>query len=209
MKTAVVFVHGLFLNGAEFTLLRRRLAVRHGFQTHRFSYPTVSGSMDGAIARLSRFVERIDADQVHFVGHSLGGIVLCRYFQRANPARPGRVVLLGSPVTGSSSARAVARHAMLRRIIGPLVNAELVCDCDPRTWHCGRELGLIAGTRPLGLGRLFSRLQEDSDGTVAVSETKLPGHAGHLALPVSHMGMLASALVARQVGSFLETGRFD
>src|SRR5690348_1124634 len=104
MKTAAVFVHGLFLNGAEFTLLRRRLATQQGFQTHRFSYPTVRGAMSGAIERLSRFVDGIDADQVHFIGHSLGGIVLCRYFQLANPARPGRVVLLGSPVVGSRSA---------------------------------------------------------------------------------------------------------
>jgi len=209
MKTAAVFVHGLFLNGAEFTLLRRRLAAQHGFQTHRFSYPTVRGAMSGAIERLTRFVDRIDADQVHFIGHSLGGIVLTRYFQLANPSRPGRVVLLGSPLAGSRSARAVARHPLLRRVIGPLVNAELVDDCDPRTWQCGRELGLIAGTSPMGLGRFFARMQEESDGTVAVSETKLPGHTAHLALPVSHMGMLASSRVARHVGSFLVNGRFD
>jgi len=208
MKTAVVFVHGLFLNGAEFTLLRRRLAAQHGFQTHRFSYPTVRGSMDGAVAQLSRFVDRIDAGQVHFVGHSLGGIVLSRYFQRVNPARPGRVVLLGSPVIGSRSARAVARHAWLKRVIGPLVNAELVDDCDPRTWSCGRDLGLIAGTRPAGLGRFFARFDEECDGTVAVSETRLPGHTEHLVLPVSHMGMLVSTRVARHVGAFLANGRF-
>ena len=208
MKTAAVFVHGLFLNGAEFTLLRRRLAAQHGFATHRFSYPTVRGSMAGAIAQLSRFVDRIDADHVHFIGHSLGGIVLCRYFQLANPSRPGRVVLLGSPLGGSSSARAVARHPWLRRVIGPLVNAELVEGGEPRTWQCGRELGLIAGTSPMGLGRFFARMQEASDGTVAVSETRLPGHSAHLVLPVSHMGMLASARVARQVGGFLAAGRF-
>jgi hypothetical protein len=51
-------------------------------------------------------------------------------------------------------------------------------------------------------------MQEDSDGTVAVSETKLPGHSAHLVLPVSHMGMLASARVARHVGAFLAEGRF-
>jgi hypothetical protein len=111
-------------------------------------------------------------------------------------------------VVGSRSARAVARHAWLRRTIGPLVNAELVDDCDPRTWGCGRDLGLIAGTRPAGLGRFFARFEEDCDGTVAVSETRLPGHTAHLALPVSHMGMLVSSRVARQTGAFLATGRF-
>jgi pimeloyl-ACP methyl ester carboxylesterase len=208
MKTAVVFVHGLFLNGAEFTLLRRRLAARHGFDVHRFSYPTVRGSMDATLDALARFVDRVAADRVHFVGHSLGGIVLCRYFERATPARDGRVVMLGSPLLGSRSARAVARHAWLRRVIGPLVASELVDEGATRRWSAARELGLIAGTSALGLGRFFARFEEPCDGTVAVSETLLPGHADHLALPVSHMGMLVSPLVADHVGRFLETGRF-
>jgi pimeloyl-ACP methyl ester carboxylesterase len=209
VKTAAVFVHGLFLNGAEFTLLRRRLAAEHGFASHRFSYPTVRGSMDATIQQLARYVERIDAERIHFIGHSLGGLVLCRYFERMAESRAGRVVLLGAPVVESRSARAVARHPWLKRVIGPLVASELVDECAPRTWGCGRELGLIAGTRPMGLGRFFARFEEESDGTVAVSETKLPGHTAHLALPVSHMGLLVSPLVARQVGRFLERGQFD
>jgi pimeloyl-ACP methyl ester carboxylesterase len=208
VKTAAVFVHGLWLNGAEFTVLRRRLAHTHGFTGHRFSYPTVRGSMDDTVALLKGFVEKLDADCVHFIGHSFGGVVLCRYFQKYACERPGRVVILGSPLTGSRSARTVARHALLRRMIGPLVNAELVNDCDPRRWACQNELGVIAGTRPMGLGRLFANFDEDCDGTVGVSETKLPGHSAHLTLPVSHMGMLVDAGVARQVGVFLTSGRF-
>ncbi len=209
MKTAAVFVHGLWLNGAEFTLLRRRLARAHEFATYRFSYPTVRGSMDAAVERLADFVTRIDAERIHFVGHSFGGVVLCRYFQKHPCERPGRVVILGSPLTGSRSARTVAKNALMRRMIGPLVNAELVDDCDPRAWACQNELGIIAGTTAMGLGRIFTKFDEDFDGTVGVSETKLPGHKAHLALPVSHMGMLANAGVARQVGAFLQTGDFD
>jgi pimeloyl-ACP methyl ester carboxylesterase len=214
MKVAVVFVHGLFLNGAEFGLLRRRLAAAHGFECHRFSYPTVRGSMERAVDQLAGFVDRIDAESIHFVGHSLGGVVLCRYFQnlpgsQQRCARPGRVVLLGAPLTGSATARAVARRAWLRPVIGPLAASEFVEECAPRQWSCGRELGLIAGTRPLGLGRFFARFDEDCDGTVAVSETKLPGHTAHVTLPVSHMGMLVSAEVAREAGEFLAHGRFS
>ena len=209
MKSAAVFVHGLWLNGAEFTLLRRRLARDHGIAGYRFSYPTVRGSMEQAVGQLARFVERIDAEHVHFIGHSFGGVVLCRYFQKVPCARPGRVVILGSPLTGSRSARAVARNAVMRRMIGPLVNAELVDDCEPRSWACRNELGIIAGTTPMGLGRIFARFEEDCDGTVGLSETKLPGHNAHLALPVSHMGMLASSAVARQVGTFLLQGQFS
>jgi pimeloyl-ACP methyl ester carboxylesterase len=206
--SVAVFVHGLWLNGAEFTLLRRRLAREHGIVGHRFSYPTVRGSMEHAVAQLARFVDGIDAERVHFIGHSFGGVVLCRYFQKHPCPRPGRVVILGSPLTGSRSARTVARNGLLRRMIGPLVNAELVDDCEPRSWACQNELGVIAGTSAMGLGRLFTKFDEDFDGTVGVSETKLPGHKAHLALPVSHMGMLVSADVARQVGAFLESGEF-
>jgi pimeloyl-ACP methyl ester carboxylesterase len=209
MKTAAVFVHGLFLNGAEFALMRRRIQREHGFESHRFSYPTVRGSMSQTVARLARFVDDIDADRVHFVGHSLGGVVLCRYFEQEKRVREGRVVMLGSPLLGSRSAKAVARHPWLRSVIGDLVGGELVDECTPRCWCGTHELGLIAGTRPMGLGRFFAKFDEDCDGTVAVSETKLPGHAAHLTLPVSHMGMLASATVAKQVGRFLEQGRFD
>jgi len=208
MKTAVVFVHGLFLNGSEFTLLRRRLTATLGFEAHRFSYPTVRGSMTATLTQLSQFVKRIDADRVHFVGHSLGGVVLCRYFQRERCERGGRVVLLGSPLVESRSAQAVARHAWLRRVVGPLVAEELLQPCEPRTWRCERELGLIAGTTPMGLGRFFAQFQEPSDGTVAVSETRLPGHTAHLSLPVSHMGMLISRPVAAEVSEFLAHGRF-
>lgn len=208
MRTAAVLVHGLFLNGAEFTLLRRRLARDFGIPSHRFSYPTVHGSMEGAVDRLRRFVASIEADRLHFVGHSLGGVVLCRYFEKYPCDRAGRVVMLGSPLTGSRSARAVARHRLTRRLIGPLVNAELVHDCRPRCWQCAVELGVIAGTAPLGLGRFFAKFDEDCDGTVSVSETRLSGITAHLTLPVSHMGMLMSPVVAKQVGSFLQTGRF-
>jgi hypothetical protein len=92
-------------------------------------------------------------------------------------------------------------------MIGRLVADELVTPCT-REWRCERELGLIAGTRPMGLGRFFAQFDEECDGTIGVSETKLPGHTAHMTLPVSHMGMLASSTVADEVGEFLANGRF-
>jgi pimeloyl-ACP methyl ester carboxylesterase len=209
MKTAAVFVHGLWLTGTESLLLRRRIAASQGYRCHSFTYRTVSNSVQPVINQLAKFVSRIDADRVHFVGHSLGGIVLHRYFEQARDLPPGRVVFLGSPTVKSKSAERVGRLPVLRSMIGQMVTEELVMPKSAREWRCDRELGCIAGTRPMGLGRFFARFDEDSDGTVSVSETKLPGHTAHLTLPVSHMGMLTSQLVARQVGEFLETGRFS
>ena len=209
MKTAAVFVHGLWLTGAESALLRRRIRANHGFECHSFTYRTVNTSVQPVIEQLAQFVSRIDADRVHFVGHSLGGIVLHRYFESAKDLQPGRVVFLGSPTVKSKTAERVGRMPVFRSMIGRMVADELVQPtCGAREWRCERELGCIAGTRPVGLGRFFARFDEDCDGTIGVSETKLPGHSAHLTLPVSHMGMLMSRDVARQVGVFLDTGRF-
>ena len=89
MKTATVFVHGLWLTGAESLLLRRRLTASHGFACHSFTYRTVGGSMQPVIEQLAKFVSRIDADRVHFVGHSLGGLVLYRYFEAGEGSAAG------------------------------------------------------------------------------------------------------------------------
>jgi pimeloyl-ACP methyl ester carboxylesterase len=209
MKTVAVFVHGLWLTGAESLLMRRRLASRHGIECHSFGYRTVGRVMSDVTAQLAAFVQRIEAEEVHFVGHSLGGLVLYRYFEAAPCDRPGRVVFLGSPTVKSRTAERVGRLPLFSSMIGRMVQDELVWPRDPRAWRCPRELGVIAGTRPLGLGRFFARFEEECDGTIGVSETKLPGHTAHLALPVSHMGMLASAAVAEQVGEFLSNGRFS
>jgi pimeloyl-ACP methyl ester carboxylesterase len=209
LKSATVFVHGLWLNGFEFTPMRHRLAASHGLASHRFSYPSVGSSIGDIVERLSDFVGRIEADRINFVGHSLGGVVLCRYFERTRDAPPGRVVFLGSPTVGSQTAKNVARRALLAPLLGRVVDEELIRPCSARSWCAERELGCIAGTRPLGLGRLFSRFDEESDGTVAVSETKLPGHTAHVVLPVSHMGMLLSARVAQLAGEFLARGSFE
>ena len=104
---------------------------------------------------------RIDADRIHFVGHSLGGVVLCRYFERERCERVGRVVLLGSPLVGSRSAERWRGTRGCVACIGPLVAEELLEPCDPRNWNCERELGVIAGTTPMGLGRFFARFDED------------------------------------------------
>jgi len=189
--------------------MRRRLAASHGFQCHSFGYRTVANSMEPVVDRLAEFVRRIDADRVHFVGHSLGGLVLYRFFERERGAPPGRVVFLGAPAVKSRTAERVGRLPVFSSLIGGLVTAELVSPTSTREWRSSRELGCIAGTRPMGLGRFFGRFDEDCDGTIGVSETKLPGHAAHVTLPVSHMGMLLSSAVATQVGEFLSHGRFS
>jgi pimeloyl-ACP methyl ester carboxylesterase len=205
--TDVVYVHGLWKSGGESLILRWRLASQFGFRTHVFRYDSLS-SMTEITTRLAKFVRELQLPTVRWVGHCLGGLVIYRFLERYPAQPPGRVVFLASPSMGSRSAASAGRIKLLARLMGKSVTEELL---RPRIRHWGthRDLGVIAGTRPLGLGQLVARFDEDYDGTVGVSETRLPGATDHLVLPVSHHGMLLSARVALETGLFLQRGSFS
>jgi pimeloyl-ACP methyl ester carboxylesterase len=206
-SAAVVYVHGLWMPGFEGAVLRRRLRTQRGFTTYGYGYHSVQEPMAALIAGLRQLIARIDAPQVHLLGHSLGGLIVLRFLQRHAMAQPGRVVFLGTPCGGSRVARRFARWKMGRKMLGPVAREELLQPGCTR-WDQPRELGIIAGTRPVGLGHLLLTFPDANDGTVAVSETELPGAKGRLCLPVTHSGMLLSARVAQEAGSFLQHGRF-
>ncbi|HEV7986645.1 MAG TPA: alpha/beta fold hydrolase [Steroidobacteraceae bacterium] len=204
---AAVYVHGLWMPGFEGALLRRRLRAERGFRCYVFRYGSVREPMRQVAAALRQMVARIDAPRVHLLGHSLGGLVIQRYLQRYTMAQPGRVLFLGTPSAGSRAARRLGSLTLGRRLMGHAVGEELLVE-STRRWEAERELGIIAGTVPVGLGHLLLKFGEDNDGTIAVSETELAGAKARLCLPVTHSGMLLSARVAREAGSFLEHGRF-
>jgi hypothetical protein len=143
---------------------------------------------------------------VHLVGHSLGGLLALRACLDADELPPGRIVCLGSPLKGSAAARAFARlwsggEALLGH------NRELL-ELGLEAWKGPREVGVIAGCMPIGLGAMLSPITGEHDGTVAVEETIVPGLAGHCVVETSHTGLLFSAEVARLTANFLREGSF-
>ena len=144
---------------------------------------------------------------MHLVGHSLGGVVVVETLEREADLPPGRTVLLGSPVMGSRTACSIAAWSVGPQLLGALAIAELARKHE-RCWRLPREIGLIAGTRSAGLGRLVAALPQPNDGTICVDETQLPGATAHRVYEVSHTGMLFSQAVADSTCRFLETGNF-
>ena len=201
----MLFVHGLWMNGLETWWLRHRVEAQ-GFAAHAISYPTLHATPEQVVEQLALAIAAL-APPVHLVGHSLGGLMLLKLFELRPDQPPGRVVLLGSPVTGSHAARSVASWAIGPSLIGQLALQEIV-QRGPRRWEQPRDLGIIAGSTSAGLGRIVSNLPEPNDGTVAVEETRLEGMTDHLVLPVTHTGMLFSPDVAQRVSGFLDRGTF-
>ncbi len=202
----VLVLHGLWMN--RFAMLPLSRALRSaGYAPLAPSYHSMRGTLQDNLALVARQVDAIAAQRIHFVGHSLGGLLVLALLhrQRGNP-RFGRAVLLGSPLAGCESARAFAAFPGGRWLLGNTVGK---WSSPPMSEiPAGREVGVIAGTRRLGLAQLVVRVTGEHDGVVRVEETRLPGLADHMVLPVSHSGMLFSKPVAQQCIAFLQSGAF-
>jgi pimeloyl-ACP methyl ester carboxylesterase len=194
----VVLVPGLWMPSAIMAPLAARLA-RAGFRPHRFAY---SGrrSLEGAMERLARF-----SSEAHFVGHSLGGVLILDMLGRHREVPAGRVVLIGAPVNGCLTGQRFGRWRAGRWLLG--ASAVRWQDCAAR-WQRPEPLGVIAGTRPFGLGRALGTLPGENDGVVRVDETTVQGMAERVLVREGHSLLAVSSRVSGLVERFLRAGRF-
>ena len=203
----VVLIHGLWVHGIAMALMRRRVE-RGGYRAVSYSYPSLRFTLAENVERLAGYCRSLAASQLHFVGHSLGGLIVLRLLERPDAPPAGRVVLIGSPVAGSHAARRLARLPGGRAALGRSMSQWL--SAAPAVARGGVDIGIIAGTLPVGLGRIVAPdLAPPNDGAVSVAETRLPGARDTITLNVSHSGMLVSRAVAQQIVHFLRDGAFD
>lgn len=216
-KPLVILIHGLHQRGYVMRPLARRLR-QQAYQTYTPSYYSLMHPIENHSKRINDWLSENEYPHnlpIHLVGHSLGGLVIRDFTNRYPQWTIGNSVTLGTPHMGSISADYV------RRLLPPLVGHAYKNALDGTTPPLpdNINLGVIAGTKPAGLGQLFlnhySRkhklLREDAihDGSVYLSETRLPNASDHIALPVTHTGMLFDKTVAKQVAYFLKHGQFS
>lgn len=195
------------MNRWEMRFMRRHFE-RLGYRVFDFDYPTLSRAPALNARALFHFISAIDCRRVHVVAHSLGGIVALQCYQKhGGDMPPGRLVLMGTPVHGSASARALGRWPKVQRyLVGEATRGGLLEAQPP--WRGEREIGLIAGTRARGLGSVMARLEAPHDGTVRVAETRLSGAVDSVELPVTHTGMLFDREAAHCAAHFIQHGYF-
>ena len=207
MREAVVLVHGLWsVAGVDLLRLRNRLS-KANYECHLFNYH-IWGKPPAEIAvKLHEFIEQVDAPTIHIVAHSFGGIITLHMFDQFPFTRQGRVVLLASPVNGSAVAKRIRANPMTRWMLGQShVNG---LSGEVPEWKNWRDIGVIAGNFPVGIGLMAGGPELPHDGTVSVEETELKGATDAIIMRESHLSILMSKQVARQVIVFLQTGKFD
>ncbi len=207
----VICVHGFWSHGIGLYLIKRRLENEYGMRALLFNYPSVRGSLDDNATALADYIRVASPRGAHIVAHSLGGVVSLRMLANCADAPPGRLVCLGSPLTGSRAADFLVRHDWTEPLAGLSLTAGVVTApaSDWATEVCRqRDVGVIAGDASIGVAQFLADFDEDNDGTVGVSETQLPGVRDHLVMRVSHNGMLISSGVVDQAAAFLKRGEF-
>ena len=199
---AVVLIHGIWMKGPELFYLRFKLW-RQGYRVCQFHYPSLFKTPEQNAESLNKFVNKINESTIHFVAHSLGGIVVTHLFNNHACNKMGKVVFIGTPINGSALATHLQKNVFLKYLLGKSVVKGLVNETPQ--WLSKRKLCVIAGTKKIGLGMLLARkeMQQQNDGTVNLNETIIEEAQEFYAVPHSHFLMLWSRDVVEKIKAFL------
>jgi pimeloyl-ACP methyl ester carboxylesterase len=207
----VVLLHGLARTDRSLRPLEKRLSAA-GWQVHNLRYPSTELPPERLVENLHQQLAACcaSAPRLHFVTHSLGGILVRAYLAEHSLPNLGRVVMLAPPNRGSEYVDRFGESALFQAAFGPTA-AELGTGPDslPNRLPPPRfEFGVIAGTKSVNpvSGVVVPGA---SDGTVSVESTQLPGMADFITVPTSHTFIMQSEAVAAYAIEFLRHGRFQ
>jgi pimeloyl-ACP methyl ester carboxylesterase len=184
-----------------------------GFATLNLEYSSRKKTLDQLAADIhppiAHFANRLGTE-LHFVGHSMGGLLARVYLARHRPKRLGRVVMLGTPNQGSEVADTLRHFAIFRRFYGPAgqqltTNPDATLAALPAVDYC---IGIVAGNRSIDPISSTFLLPKPNDGKVSVASTKLAGMSGHIIVGASHPMLVRKKVAIEQTIAFLRTGRF-
>lgn len=208
----VVLLHGISRTARSFGKMETAL-VGAGFITLNLDYASRRKSLEALVEDvrpdIERFAEGIGGS-LHFVAHSMGGLLARVYLAKYRPHRLGRVMMLGTPNGGSEIADGLKNFAPYRAFFGPAgqqLGTQRDAAADALLPPVDYPVGIIAGNRSVDpLAGVF--LPKPHDGRVSVANTKLDGMTDHVVVPVAHPFLPGNTNVIAQTLAFLRDGRF-
>jgi triacylglycerol lipase len=211
----VILLHGL--GRTKYSLAKLESELLQDYGVVNISYPSRKHTIEelAKIAVGGSLVKCLDNySKVHFVTHSLGGILVRQYLSEHHVHKLGNVVMLGPPNKGSELVDFFRKSPFLERLFanvnGP-AGRQLSTAADSIPNLLGEvdfPLGVIAGTRNFNFV-YWNIMPKKSDGKVSVSSSKVHGMTDHLVLPVDHTFMMRDRTVIRQVKAFIKDGKFE
>jgi pimeloyl-ACP methyl ester carboxylesterase len=211
-QDGVVLLHGISRTARSFRKMQTALE-GSGFATLNQDYASRRKALE-ALAEdihpaIQRFADGIDGS-VHFVGHSMGGLLARVYIARYQPKRLGRVVMLGTPNSGSEIADRLKNFGVYRAFFGPAgqqLGTQRDAAIEALFAPVDYPVGIIAGDRSIyPITSAF--LPKPHDGRVSVENTRLDGMADHIVIRTSHPWLVRHSVAIAQTIAFLKAGKF-
>ncbi len=211
-REAVVLLHGLARTPSSMHRMERALRAA-GYRVYNMGYPSTEKPIAQIVAediapRLAA-IHAAETGAVHFVTHSMGGIILRQYFATHPVAAGSRLVMLGPPNRGSEIVDKLGHWTAYDWLHGP-AGQQLGTASDGLVRQLpapAMELGVIAGNRSINLF-LSTLIPGPDDGKVAVWRTQLPGMRDFIVVPVAHPFLMRDPRVIDLTIRFLQEGRF-
>ena len=208
---SVILLHGLARSDRSMSKLEKALRAE-GYHVQNINYDSTRNRIETLAERvIGPALEACSGEsRVHFVTHSMGGILVRQYLYRHHIPNLGRVVMLGPPNKGSEVIDNLKDFPGFHFFHGD-AGLELgtgETSVPNRLGQATFDLGIIAGTRSINL--LLSRMIPGvNDGKVSVERTRLEGMRDHIEMEVTHTFMMRNDKVIAQVIHYLEHGRFE
>jgi len=207
----VVLLHGLGRSAKSMAYLEERLTAAE-YTVFNYDYESRKKEIDSLVDDLHGFIKNCcqqEETTLHFVTHSLGGILVRALIAQKRPGNLGRVVMLSPPNKGSETVDYLGDYTFFEKIFGPAAQ-QLGTGPDSfpnRLGPADFELGIITGDRTIDPISSWIIPGKD-DGKVAIERTKLEGMADFLVMDVSHTFIMQNPEVVDEVIHFLRQGRF-
>ncbi len=209
----VILLHGLCRSSSSMIFMERALS-EAGYKVLNVDYPSRSASVsklsEEVVSKAVEDCQRDGATTIHFVTHSLGGILVRSYLSQHPVSNLGRVVMLGPPNQGSEVVDTLGSLRLFRLINGP-AGSELGTETNSTPNRLGAAnfcVGIIAGDRSINWINSMMIPGRD-DGKVSVERTKLEGMTDHIAIHATHPFLMRNKTSIRQTIHFLRNGQFD